>query len=238
MRIRSRSAQLLRLVFLPVATFALLARAQPGISSFYEQLYDGTSLGAASQRSVSQVSGCSFETYMMDDFYTPNVRVAISDITAFGEQTVSNPNMGPRSTHFRIQQNPSFIKPGTIYGERHSNGLANLSGGTLSFSGLSVVLDPGRYWLSMWVDCDAGLNGQWYWRSTTSGPFLNPAMIHDVGGTWGIGTDPIPVTDIGLSRDLAFVLQYWPVPEPSTLLGTGIALAVAFRRRRSISGST
>ncbi|HOX38680.1 MAG TPA: PEP-CTERM sorting domain-containing protein [Candidatus Brocadiia bacterium] len=113
--------------------------------------------------------------------------------------------------------------------------LSSVSGSQIG-SDLSIdfggqYLAAGSYWIRAWVERPFTGGYQWYWYATTP---VNGSeeMFYDPTNDFGYGVLVPGSVVFSSPRDMAFVLQGNPVPEPSTvgLIGLGI-VAVAMRRR-------
>jgi hypothetical protein len=195
----------------------------------YDQPYDGTSSGVTSQKFTG---ASSLSTYAYDDFTVPDGQywnvdtiyirgretgnaaattrwsIRISDAPGTTSQTLSQFNSGP---------NPPFIGEDIV---------AVVAG--------DLVLLPGTYWLSAWVERPAS-GGQWLWKQTT--PVRgSQGYIHNPGGGMGFGTTPIALgnlPDANGPRDLAFSIAYGTLPEPAALVTLALGITgLALRRRR------
>jgi hypothetical protein len=220
MTIRKLSACLVALaVLVPTQT----ARA----AILYEQPFDPTS-GAI----ISQVfpNNPNESTKSFDDVVVSSAW-NISQVTIFGTE-----RGGPT---FNVSVNLTFTTTPDFFAPPVASATGVEIDGNLVFSGLDIELDPGTYWISAWVERPSDLGGQWFWDNTmtvTGSEFY----LHNPGGAFGFGTDPIPRRDLDpahpLSQDLVFRIEgeLAPVPEPATLtlLGLGALGLAGCRWRR------
>lgn len=211
---------------------ALAAGVVAANADVYDQPYDGTSTGVASQN-FSDFTDAS--TYAFDD-----VTVAggwnITQVVIRGQEAgVANQTV---ASHLRFTQNHSFTAPGTTGLSFDVAGSANLAAGVLTFNlpgSSGMPLAAGTWWISAWIDRPFGTGGQWFWNQTT--PVRgSEGWIHNPGGGIGFGTNPVPLSNQNVPgsngpRDLSFQITYTPVPEPATFLAIGLGIAALAARR-------
>jgi PEP-CTERM motif len=113
--------------------------------------------------------------------------------------------------------------------------------GNLNFTGLSMFLVPGTYWITAWVvRPELPTGGQWFWDTTNPGaPIGSEFYIQNPGGGLIPGaSSAVPgSTVLGTPpSDLAFTLfGQAVVPEPSSVVLLaigGLGLSIFARRSR------
>ena len=127
---------------------------------------------------------------------------------------------------------PGFTTRGITGGTEDANG-------NLNFTGLSIYLAPGTYWITGWVNRPELTGGQWFWDMTDVGnPIGSEFYIQNPGGGLlldangnPLAANPTPGSQVfgTLPSDLAFTIFGQAVPEPSSivLLAIGsVALAL------------
>ena len=213
------------LVLLVVATLASGASADV----LWDQPYDGDpwqSLAWADD--FTNIP--SYSTYSFDDFVVEEPGWRVDEVFISGTDGDSAPeNDGVWLT---FSTTPDHNEATTVY-----PGLQDVNE-DLYFNMTDdggVMLEPGTYWISAWVEREFVSDGRFFWDRTT--PITGSEhYIHNPGGSWGFGTDPVTGGEwyVGYSKDLSFRIEGTVVPEPASaaffVLG---ALAVVFRRRRS-----
>lgn len=114
---------------------------------------------------------------------------------------------------------------------------------TMTFDLDGYVLTPGRYWLTAYPEVTwAGPFACWGWEQHQ--PVIGePFWIHNPGGYWGYGTDPVDSTiyfpEYEPPGHLLFTITGTEIPEPTTaiLFGLGVlALHRVTRRDKSRRG--
>ncbi|HET6643884.1 MAG TPA: PEP-CTERM sorting domain-containing protein [Fimbriimonadales bacterium] len=206
---------------------ALVATAGIASAQLYTQPYDGTSFGFISQTVTDHKE---LSTYLFDDL---NIGTpwTINKITAFGEE--GGIASATTAVTVRIQENHSFTNPGAIALEVRIKGNSAMQSGNAVLDIPDIVVDPGQYWISVWVDRPFDTGGQWNWRSTQ--PVTgSEAWAHNPGGGLLGSTDPGTIDSFsGLGpTDLAFEIDGTAVPEPATFVAIGLGLAALLARKR------
>lgn len=172
-----------------------------------------------------------FTTYGFDDFVVSGAPVVVGTVVAYGIEL----GVPGGVANMRIVQTPNHTSPGTVYGQLLGGGSEAAANWT--FTGLSITLNPGTYWLEVWANRNFGTSGQWNWANSsangTTGVRGSESYLHNPGNGFGFGSDPFPASQAGFHgpRDNAFTIT---VPEPGTMLaiGTGLAALLARRRRK------
>lgn len=111
-----------------------------------------------------------------------------------------------------------FVRPEYVYNASYSN----------------LTLSAGNYFfgLSNSNPYNTTVGGTWLWETTSGGSQLGGASYHPIDNTWNANSS-------GLTpENLAFKLNYSPVPEPSTyvmlLAGLGL-IGFTTRRRKDLA---
>jgi hypothetical protein len=102
------------------------------------------------------------------------------------------------------QGNPAYtvsinMAISTVANDKYLGDVAVVTGGsealtdTLHFnlSAAGIHLDPGNYYVSVWVERPRQGGGQWFWR-TANGTATDQAIFHNPGGGFGRGIEPAP----------------------------------------------
>lgn len=216
-------SQIIRKLF-----FGVLSASPLGASAeVWDQPWDGISSGVSSQQYEDAFE---LSMYAFDDFTIEDDILFLQRLTVYGKETGNERET--RGVWIRISDRPGygagggglfFQFPGFI-----------LSNGTIDVGFTGGSLPRGTWWLSVWIDRPLGTGGQWLWRQTT--PVRgSEGYIHNPAGGAGFGTEPIPLSQLpGASgpRDLAFRLEYTPIPEPSSLTVAGFGALFLWLRKK------
>ena len=198
----------------------------------YTQPYDGTSPGAPSQMFPDYPA---FSTLAFDDFtIAPGTSWLVTGATVYGQEQGTRPRTSAFSFSFRRRRcRTSMTRPiRSIPGPRIR---ANLN-----FTGQNILLGPGTYWITAWVQRPLlPTGGQWFWSETDSGnPIGSEFYIQNPGGglLGGLAVNATPGSVVfgQPQADLSFTIYGQAIPEPSSivLLAAGAGGLLVFRRRR------
>jgi PEP-CTERM motif len=192
----------------------------------YSQPYDGTSPGAPAQVFPDFPN---YGTQSFDDFTVTGSGWLVTGATFYGQEQ-GDPSQNV-SVNMAILTAPGFTSGGISGGTEDSSG-------NLNFTGLSMFLAPGTYWIDAWVVRPELTGGQWFWSLTDYGnPIGSEFYIQNPGGGLVPGaTSPVPASQVlgTLPADLAFTIYGQAVPEPSSimLLSIGVLGLIGVLRRR------
>ncbi len=185
------------------------------------QLPTDYGMGREGDGSTSFPDQPTLSVYGFDDF-TTNQDYVIDQIVAYG---IEFGHFG--TVHARITQNANHTAPGILFLDvSQAEGEVN-GDWTIEFSPISLA--AGNYWLEVWVDMNFTWEFGWQWANSntkgTSGVRGNESRLHNPGGGFGFGTNPIPASQTGLHgpRDNAFRINV--VAEPETLFTLALAFA-------------
>lgn len=209
---------------------SLLATTSYALSfEVYEQPWDGTSIGVNSQAypDVSELSAYAFDDITVTDPYWSLKGLTFYGLEA-GNENITN-LIEIRISQFPSHTNTGIVPVGRIFPRMH------MSQGVIRYDFLSVTYLPqGTWWLSVWIHRQLNPGGQWFWYQTTP-VRASEGYIHNPAGGAGFGTEPIPLSQLpGASgpRDLAFRLEYDPIPEPDSLTAVGFGALLLLLRKR------
>ena len=186
----------------------------------YTQPYDGVSAGVPAQIFTdTSPNYSSWSTQAFDDFTVTGAGWIVTGATFYGqEQGDSSQNL---SVNMAFLNAPGFTTNGISGGTEDSSG-------NLNFTGLSIFLSPGTYWIDGWVVRPELPGGQWFWDMTNAGNPIgsefyiqNPGggLLQDANGN-PLATNPTPGSQVFGTppSDLAFTLFGQAVPEPSSVV--------------------
>ncbi len=218
-----------------VALMSRPATSRAGI--LYSQPYDGTSPGVPSQIFTdTSPNYSSWNTQGFDDFTVTGAGWLVTGATFYGQEQ-GDPSQNV-SVNMQFLSAPGFTTSGISGGTEDSSG-------NLDFTGLSLFLAPGTYWITGWVDRPELTGGQWFWDITDNGNPIgsefyiqNPGggLLHDANGN-PLAANPTPGSQVfgTLPSDLAFTIYGQAVPEPSSavlLAIGGLGFLVVTQRHR------
>jgi PEP-CTERM motif len=226
----------LRLIFATIV--ALLNWSAPARADvLYTQPYDGVSPAAPAQIFTDTSPPYpSWSTQAFDDFTVTGAGWIVTGATFYGaEQGDPTQNL---SVNMAFLNAPGFTTNGISGGTEDSSG-------NLNFTGLSIFLAPGTYWIDGWVVRPELPGGQWFWDMTNAGNPIgsefyiqNPGggLLQDANGN-PLAANPTPGSQVFGTppSDLAFTLFGQAVPEPSSvvLLAIGAIGLAGLAGRRS-----
>ncbi len=152
-------------------------------------------------------ANATYDCTAADDFTVPAGQIwEIKNIAADG-YILSSKN--PDSFNVTVYANSGANLPGTIIRQENIQPSAGTQSPNLSL-GTSLLLNPGKYWIS--VQAVADLPGDWFWQtyadsSTLGSPFvwINPGNGFGTtcSANWGVGS----VCSPGAAKDLSFTLN-------------------------------
>jgi hypothetical protein len=202
-----------------VALSCSTATARAG-GILYSQPYDGVSPAVPGQIFTDTTPPyASWSTQAFDDFTVTGGGWMVTGATFYGQEQ-GDPTQNV-SVNMAILSAPGFVNSGISGGTEDASG-------NLNFTGLSIFLAPGTYWIDGWVDRPELTGGQWFWDITDSGnPIGSEFYIQNPGG--GLLQDangnPLAATPTPGSQvfgtppaDLAFTIFGNAVPEPSSVV--------------------
>jgi hypothetical protein len=234
MQTKSLHGRLIALAIVALTSWPATSRA----GTLYSQPYDGTSPGVPSQIFTdTNPNYSSWNTQAFDDFTVTGSGWLVTGLTFYGQEQ-GDPSQNV-SVNMQFLTAPGFTTSGISGGTEDSSG-------NLNFTGLSIFLAPGTYWITGWVDRPELTGGQWFWSMTDYGnPIGSQFYIQNPGGgllydpTTGnpLAASPTPGSDVfgTLPADLAFTIYGQAVPEPSSaaLMAIGsFAASIAAARGR------
>jgi hypothetical protein len=226
--------QLITAIVVYSSVSATTARA----GTLFSQPYAGSPFAAVSQI-FPQDDFPAGSTLSFDDFNVTTPGWIIQGVTAYGLEQ-ADPTLN-RGVFLQIQSTslPSFFDTtDPIY-----KGTEDASG-NLNFTGLNIVLGPGTYWLTAWVERPVA-GGNWLWNYTDDGnPNGSEFMIENPGGQYPGNLFGYTTLETGSTffltppSDLALTITGGLVPEPSSLvllaiggaIGLGVCLASRFKQ--------
>ncbi len=226
-----------KIPLLAVGVAALLSwSAAARADILYSQPYDGVSPGVPSQVFTDTSPPYSnWSTKAFDDVTVTGSGWLVQGATIYGQEQGDPTQNVSINLQFQSTALPDFNNTAGII----TGGTEDASG-NLNFTGLSVFLAPGTYWISAWVvRPELPTGGQWFWDTTNAGaPIGSEFYIQNPGGGLISGaSSAVPGSSVLpiLPSDLAFTLYGQAVPEPSSLvlfaIG-GLGLAIYARRSR------
>jgi len=231
MRCNTTQVRLIAAVVLLAAWSAMPARAgilysQPSSGSIYSadsQIFPTNDFPAGS-------------TLAFDDFVVPSPGWIVQGATAYGLEQ-ANPALN-QGVFFQIE---STTLPNFDNATVHPFSGTEDANGNLNFSGLNIILSPGTYWITFWVERPVA-GGNWLWHYADDGnPIGSEFLIQNPGGQLPDNLFNYTTLEPGSvffpgapPADLAFTLFGGSVPEPSSvvLLGIGALGAGGFAWRR------
>ena len=165
-----------------------------------------------------------FSAWAADDLFVNGLGWDVTKVTFYGTET------GLSSANTAVQL------WGSVVGPDHSTAVL-LSTGTqvgndLVFTGAWSVIGSGTIWLSANVVRGFGAGGQWF-ENTRQPVTGSEAYLHNPGGGFGLGSDPVPISAVtGVSADLMFLVEGTKiVPEPASLVALAAGGLALLRRR-------
>jgi len=223
--------RLIALAFVALMSWPAMAEADV----LYSQPYDGTSPAAPAQIFTdTSPNYSSWNTQAFDDFTVTGSGWLVTGATFYGQEQ-GDPTQNV-SVNMAFLTAPGFTNNGITGGTEDSSG-------NLNFTGLSVFLAPGTYWIDGWVDRPELTGGQWFWDITDSGNPIgsefyiqNPGggLLQDANGN-PLAASPTPGSQVlgTPPSDLAFTIYGQAVPEPSSvvLMALGALGLVGVARR-------
>jgi hypothetical protein len=230
--------RLIALAFVALMSWPAMAEADV----LYSQPYDGTSPGVPAQIFTdASPNYSSWNTQAFDDFTVTGSGWIVTGATFYGQEQ-GDPTQNV-SVNMAFLTTPGFTSNGISGGTEDSSG-------NLNFTGLSIFLAPGTYWIDGWVNRPELTGGQWFWDMTDFGNpngsefyIQNPggALLMDANGN-PLAASPTPGSQVFGTppSDLAFTIYGQAVPEPSSVvlmaLGTLGLIGVAGRRSSQAKG--
>lgn len=144
----------------------------------------------------------SFDIFCWDDFQ-------ITTATTITSATFYGVELGLSSQNVVVQM-AIGTSPNILFISAIANGTQ--VGNDLVFSGLNINLPPGQYYVTAYVVRSFGSGGQWTWKQTmfsnANGNALGQAYVHNPGGGFGWGSNPVPVSTVtGFQRQMAMLIQ-------------------------------
>ena len=113
-------------------------------ATLYSQPYDGTSPAVPSQIFTDTFPNyASWNTQAFDDFVVPAGGWIVTGATFYGQEQ-GDPTQNV-SVNMQFLSAPGFTTSGISGGTEDANG-------NLNFTGLSMYLAPGTYWITAWVE--------------------------------------------------------------------------------------
>lgn len=215
------------LLTLFLISFILIGSKQARAVVIWDQ--PGTGDGRIAQI-FTDAANAPFSAFEFDDFNT-SIGYFIETLTAYGVEN------GDPGQNVDIVGEIWNALPGIFGGSivmTSLSGSENLTTANLTIDFGGQFLPAGNYWVTAYVVRPFDTGDQWFW-TTTDTITGNEAYFYNPGGGFGVGTDPIPGSNIHFDgeRDMAFTLEGSPVPEPATMLliSTGLAGLAGFRRK-------
>ncbi|MGQ9738506.1 MAG: hypothetical protein ACUVRT_11455 [Armatimonadota bacterium] len=193
---------------------SLCASAALRADVLWDQPWDGVSRGSPAQ-DFTDTANRVFSVWLFDEFTVPEPGWWVDRVTIYGsEQGTPSYNLG---VYLSISPMPHVdvldvvamgtevvLEPGEWPLRRRADLVFQLNG---------FYLPPGTYYLSAWVQRPFDLNndgtgddgGQWFWLRTspTRG---EPFYLHNPGGGWGFGGNPVG-GGWNTLQDLSFTIE-------------------------------
>ncbi|GIV15555.1 MAG: hypothetical protein KatS3mg022_0990 [Armatimonadota bacterium] len=191
-----------------LAVVGLLVVGVPALYAdiLWHQPWDGVSRGSPAQE-FTDPDNSIYSVWLFDDFTVPEPGWWIDRVTIYGsEQGTPSYNLG---IYLSISPAPHVdvldvvatgtevvLEPGETPLRRRAN---------LEFELNGFYLPPGTYYLSAWVRRPFDPGGQWFWLRT-SPTFGEPFYLHNPGGGWGFGGNPVGGGWL-TEQDLSFTIE-------------------------------
>ncbi len=183
------------------AIMAILATGSIAAGVRGDVLYQQTP-GASQVLSQTLTDLPDLSAYEFDDFVVGDTGWTVTKITIAGIEE-GDPTVNT-AVRLAITTAADFTLLTTTYDGVEDNA------GNLVFDNLNLALDPGAtLWITAWVERSFDAGGQWLWSTANDGqPVGSEEILHNPGGGFGSGTDPIPGSLVfGTPADLAFTIE-------------------------------